>query len=314
MACLITANTAPSMILPGRPMGAGLPTASPPATSSALSSSAAWIAGKRISPRNPCWKMSRPLSIQMASISISWDTAPSVLYAICSNSSGAFPVAYCPTRSRCAATCTRPFTANQNCCQAKLNGAKKSEAASEKNGSDKNGETAPEDERAEEEETARSEPSFAIDLEGITERVIPFPVGEARYAAVRAIRGKALFLIFPIPPVSSDDYPLRGWIESYDLENQKNERLIENVNDFTLSRDYKWLLYRSRQRLRVLKAGEKPPREGNDHPGRESGWLDLSRVKVSVQPEAEWKQMFAEAWRLQREHFWDEDMSGIDWD
>jgi tricorn protease len=194
------------------------------------------------------------------------------------------------------------------------NGAKKSEAASEKNGSDKSGETAPEDERAEEEETARSEPSFAIDLEGITERVIPFPVGEARYAAVRAIRGKALFLIFPIPPVSSDDYPLRGWIESYDLENQKNERLIENVNDFTLSRDYKWLLYRSRQRLRVLKAGEKPPREGNDHPGRESGWLDLSRVKVSVQPEAEWKQMFAEAWRLQREHFWDEDMSGVDWD
>jgi tricorn protease len=193
------------------------------------------------------------------------------------------------------------------------NGAKKPEAASGENGTGENGETAP-NESAEEEETARSEPSFTIDLEGITERVIPFPVGEARYAAVRAIRGKALFLIFPIPPVSSDDYPIRGWIESYDLENQKNERLIENVNDFTLSRDYKWLLYRSRHRLRVLKAGEKPPRESNDHPGRESGWLDMSRVKVSVQPEAEWKQMFAEAWRLQREHFWDEDMAGIDWD
>src|SRR5205807_3267294 len=36
-------------------------------------------------------------------------------------------------------------------------------------------------------------------------------------------------------------------------------------------------------------------------------------IKVSVQPAAEWKQMFAEAWRLQREHFWTADMSGVDW-
>src|SRR5512135_3721244 len=67
--------------------------------------------------------------------------------------------------------------------------------------------------------------------------------------------------------------------------------------------------------MRVIKAGEKPSRpENGDHPGRESGWLSLSRIKVSVQPAAEWKQMFAEAWRLQREQFWTEDMSGVDWD
>src|SRR5581483_9574005 len=74
------------------------------------------------------------------------------------------------------------------------------------------------------------------------------------------------------------------------------------------------LVYRGKGRLRVLKAGEKPPRTDNDRAGRESGWVDLGRIKVSVQPAAEWKQMFAEAWRLQREHFWTADMSGIDWD
>jgi tricorn protease len=86
------------------------------------------------------------------------------------------------------------------------------------------------------------------------------------------------------------------------------------VSDFDLSRDCKTLIYRSRQRLRVLTAGDKAPkRENGDRTNRETGWLDLSRVKVSVQPAAEWEQMFAEAWRLQREHFWTEDMSGIDW-
>ncbi|MGH2481010.1 MAG: PDZ domain-containing protein, partial [Ktedonobacteraceae bacterium] len=71
-------------------------------------------------------------------------------------------------------------------------------------------------------------------------------------------------------------------------------------------------IYSKARRLRVLKASEKP-KDNSERASRESGWLDLERVKVSVQPAAEWRQMFAEAWRLQREYFWTEDMSGIDW-
>jgi tricorn protease len=39
----------------------------------------------------------------------------------------------------------------------------------------------------------------------------------------------------------------------------------------------------------------------------------LGRLKVSVHPQGEWEQMFREAWRLQRDHFWTEDMSEVDW-
>src|SRR5258706_11537737 len=85
---------------------------------------------------------------------------------------------------------------------------------------------------------------------------------------------------------------------------------MEGVNGFDISRDNKMLIYQSHHRLRVLKAGEKPSKPESHEPNRESGWLDLHRVKVSVQPAAEWKQMFNEAWRLQREHFWAEDMAG----
>ncbi len=163
----------------------------------------------------------------------------------------------------------------------------------------------------------RAEPAVVIDLEGITARALPFPVKEGRYEAVRGIKGKVLFLSFPIQGTvqddTSDEQGTRGSIDCYDFEKYKSERLIDNVSDFTLSRDNRTLLYRSSHRLRALKAGEKPKAENGDHPGRESGWLDLSRVKVSVQPAAEWKQMFTEAWRLQREQFWAEDMSGIDW-
>ncbi|MBO0777655.1 MAG: PDZ domain-containing protein [Ktedonobacteraceae bacterium] len=154
---------------------------------------------------------------------------------------------------------------------------------------------------------------MVIDLDGIRRRVLPFPVDEGRYSTIRGMKGKALFLSFPLE--KSDEQQRGGHIDCYDFERHKKECLIEGVTSFELSRDGRTLLYRQGSRLRVLKAGEKPPKGNHgDHPGRESGWLDLHRVKVSVQPASEWRQMFAEAWRLQREHFWDENMMGVDWE
>ncbi len=159
---------------------------------------------------------------------------------------------------------------------------------------------------------------IVIDLEGIANRVLPFPVSEGKYTLIRGIKGKALFSSLPIEGVihqPGENHEPGGHIESYDFEAYKTEFLIDGVSEFDVSRDYKTLIYRSRHRLRVLKAGDKAPKgENGNRASRETGWLDLNRVKVSVQPSAEWKQMFAEAWRLQREHFWAEDMSGIDWE
>src|SRR5438270_1060056 len=173
--------------------------------------------------------------------------------------------------------------------------------------------------KAEAEEGPPAPPRIEIDLDGITDRALAFPVNEGRYGRIEGIKGKALFSTYPIEGArgrsrGDDDRPARGALESYDLETQKQERLVDGISDFSIGRDGKTLLYQSGDRLRVLKAGEKAPDKKDDKPGRESGWIDLGRVKVSIQPEAEWKQMFQEAWRLQREQFWTEDLSGIDWD
>ncbi len=171
--------------------------------------------------------------------------------------------------------------------------------------------------QSEKQDEAEQSSRLMIDLEGITARALPFPVSEGRYHAIRGIKGKALFLSFPIQgmlhsPTNSHD--AKGHIESFEFENQKHEWLIDGVSSFDLSRDNKTLIYRSQKRLRVLKAGDKTPKPESSEANRETGWLDLNRVKVSVQPAAEWRQMFAETWRLQREHFWTEDMAGVDWD
>jgi tricorn protease len=173
--------------------------------------------------------------------------------------------------------------------------------------------------KAEAEEGPPAPPRIEIDLDGITDRVLAFPVSEGRYGRIEGIKGKALFSTYPIEGArgrarAEDERPARGVLESYDLENQKQDRLVDGLSDFWIGRDGKTLLYQAGDRLRVLKAGEKAPDKKDDKPGRENGWIDLGRIKVSIQPPAEWKQMFQEAWRLQREQFWTEDLSGIDWD
>ncbi len=158
-------------------------------------------------------------------------------------------------------------------------------------------------------------PAFAIDLDNIADRVLPFPVSEGKYKAIYGIKGKALFLSSPIQG-TVEEHPshAKGTVEYYDFETYKSEKLLEGVSDFELSLDSKTLAYRSHHRLRILKAGEKPKSDSGDRPGRESGWFDFGRIKISVQPLAEWRQMFGEAWRLQREQFWNADMSGLDWE
>ncbi|HEX7734703.1 MAG TPA: PDZ domain-containing protein [Ktedonobacteraceae bacterium] len=156
-------------------------------------------------------------------------------------------------------------------------------------------------------------PDLVIDLDGISERVVPFPVSEGLFGPIAGLKGKVLLFSYPLENSTQPgtNQP-RGKIDCYDFETYKVEWSIEGVSNYDISRDAKNLIYRKFQRLRVLKATEKP-KDNNERAGRESGWLDLDRVKVSVQPAAEWRQMFAEAWRLQREYFWTADMSGVDW-
>jgi tricorn protease len=161
-------------------------------------------------------------------------------------------------------------------------------------------------------------PIVRIDFEGIRSRIVAFPVPEGRYGRVQGTQTGVVYSSFPVESARKEEQGpgATGTLESYHFEQHKSERLVDDLSDFEVNSRGTMLIYRASDRLRVVKAGEKPPHpegEAQNKPGRESGWLDLDRVQVSVRPEAEWRQMFGEAWRLQREQFWNPDMSGIDW-
>jgi tricorn protease len=158
-----------------------------------------------------------------------------------------------------------------------------------------------------------------VDLTGIGDRVLAFPVPEGNYGQVAGMKGKVLYTSFPVEGSLSADIAAtgpggKGTLSSYELGTGKIEMIATGMSDFGLATGADVVVYRAGPRLRALAAGVKPdPTLEAKGPGRESGWIDLSRVRISVDPGSEWAQMFRETWRLQRDQFWVENMSGINW-
>ncbi len=172
------------------------------------------------------------------------------------------------------------------------------------------------------EKSEKESKPIAIDLDGIAQRVVAFPYPRGHYGQIAGIEGKAIFTSYPSREVSGpfddDTGRARGTLHAYDFNEQKKETLVSGIGNFQLSRDSKTLVYSSGSRLRVIKAGKKAEGDSKSgsraRPNRQNGWIDLNRIKASVVPTAEWHQMYREAWRLQRDYFWTEDMSGVDWE
>ena len=165
-----------------------------------------------------------------------------------------------------------------------------------------------------------------VDLDGIEGRVVEVPVPEARYEAIIALKNKVLLLSRPAggparPELLGRRAPANGRLECYDLVEDHQETWLNEVADLAISGDRSQLAYTTAaleeghgRRLRVVPTSTNPEEDrAKEPPGRRSGFVDLERVRVLVYRGAEWPQMLREAWRLQPEHFWAADLSGVDW-
>jgi len=76
------------------------------------------------------------------------------------------------------------------------------------------------------------------------------------------------------------------------------------------SRDGRRLVIRDQDKLRLVPSDRVPA----DNETEAAFEIDLGRVRLTVEPPAEWAQMLDETARLMREHYWSEQMGGIDWD
>ncbi len=195
---------------------------------------------------------------------------------------------------------------------------KEKEDKEDKDSEDKSSEK---DEEAKKKAEEKKKKPINIELDGIEQRIVAFPYSHGRYGQIDGIEGKVIFTTFPVRHTQNspgeEDSGSKGKLHVYDFKEQKKEVLVSDIDNFQLSRDNKFLVYRTGSRLRVIKAGrkvEEGQKSENKGANRHTGWIEINRIRPSVIPTAEWAQMYREAWRLQRDYFWTEDMSDVDWE
>jgi tricorn protease len=161
----------------------------------------------------------------------------------------------------------------------------------------------PEDEK-ERKRARRKAPAGGVEIEadGLVARIVPVPVPGGNRSQLQAGLDRLFWL-----QSSADPDPVSD-LMVLELEHEAEPRvLVRDVRGYELSADRKRLLVARRDGLYVVDATFAPGGELGEHE------LDLSGWQLSVSPREEWRQMFEEAWRLERDYFYDPKMHGVDW-
>ncbi|MBF8193330.1 PDZ domain-containing protein [Nonomuraea sp. K274] len=148
-------------------------------------------------------------------------------------------------------------------------------------------------------------PRTEVDPDGLASRVVPVPVPAGRYGNLRTAKDALLWLRHPLTGQLGDgtEATHETVLERYDLKKRAKSELGKEIRAFEVSGDGTRLVTNGKNGLQTRAAGE----------GDEVITIDLDRVAVQIDPVAEWRQGFLEAGRLMRDHFWREDMNGVDW-
>jgi tricorn protease len=143
-----------------------------------------------------------------------------------------------------------------------------------------------------------------IDFENISRRIVSAPIPPGNYVNLRAARRRLFYLSRPAAGTDAAN-ALPPAIRSYNFDKQEVETVVAgNVGSFQLSAGGEKIIY-SGNGFRIIWA------KANQNPGE--GAIELSGMKMNLELRAEWRQIFNEAWRIERDFYYDPNLRGIDW-
>jgi len=158
-----------------------------------------------------------------------------------------------------------------------------------------------------EESEENEEVTVAIDWEGLSERIEALPLERGNYRFL-AVNDNALFCLNKDEgDFNRFEYrvPKSMGLYSFCFDKQEENKILDEINSYKLSADGKKIIYKKGNEIGIICSSE------SDSKGNK---LNLSDLKMWYEPRAEWKQIFNEAWRLERDYYYEPGMHGLDWD
>jgi tricorn protease len=154
---------------------------------------------------------------------------------------------------------------------------------------------------------SRKAPEVRVDSEEIAQRILPLPLPTKNYTGLQAGAAGSLFVLESARlPEQRLDFGLQS-VSRFDLASRRSTPVVEGVNEFITSFDGTKMLYRKGH-------GKSLPWVISAVPASAAGQpLKLDHLVAWIEPGEEWKQMYREAWRIQRDYFYDPNLHGVDW-
>jgi tricorn protease len=144
-----------------------------------------------------------------------------------------------------------------------------------------------------------------IDMDGIGQRIVALPIPARNYSDLQVGKPGQIFLaegnIIELPADDSDG-PRPSTIHRFDLEKRKTDKLLDRVTAFEVSANGEKVLFQQDDNWTISSA-DKP--SGDSH-------LKTAAMEISIDPRAEWRQIFHEAIRIERDYFYDPKLHGVD--
>lgn len=182
-----------------------------------------------------------------------------------------------------------PFAKESDEEEPKVVAEEKAEAAKEKKSNDKG-----KDKKTE--STAEKKPDVVrIDFDGILNRIVAVPVDAGNFGNLTMADGNKVLYI-------SYDDQYKGKLHQYDLAKRKDSEDAE-MDVYWLAANGQKILYRKDNNWQINDLKDASVKLT----------INTSALEVKIDPVAEWPEIFDEAWRVNRDYFYDPDMHGADW-
>ncbi len=167
---------------------------------------------------------------------------------------------------------------------------------------DKKEESAGSDQKSGKDDKDKAKP-VKIDFDGFEQRIVKMPIDAGNIGSLNCVKGKLLFSRYA--PAGDDSSSLSGKLIYYDLKEREEKTVISGISSYRISADGKKVIYGSKSTYGIIDLAE----------GKKvgDGKISTSDLKAWIDPQQEWRQIFTEAWRAQRDFFYDPNMHGLDW-
>jgi tricorn protease len=145
-----------------------------------------------------------------------------------------------------------------------------------------------------------------IDFKGIQDRIEPFPLKRGNYRNLSTTDDGIFYLNKEKGDFNKFEFriPRSMTLYNFSFKKRQESTVVKNINFYKLSHDGSTIIYKMGNNVGMTASSEKNSKGSN---------INLSGLKMRFNPKEEWWQIFNEAWRMERDFYYEPNMHGLDW-